>query len=266
MELRRVERRPLGDPRGLTWSATAGSWRATNNERRRGRSRRSQDPTGSSSSIRPIAKKQGGASSRPPATACWWSSTASLTRVQCAAEIQRRMGAPGTRTCSPARWIQFRIGINLGDVIVRGRRHLRRRPSTVAAAPFQELAEAGRHRRCPRRWRDQVRPTGSTSRSRISASKASRTSPGRSAVFPGPLRASGAPAGSDDRKGARGGGGRHQARPSAVLPFSQYERRSRAGVLRGTVSPKTSSPSCPGSTTCSSSSRQTRPSSSKASR
>jgi len=37
--------------------------------------------------------------------------------VVCAAEIQRRM-ARRNADVSPARWIQFRIGINLGDVIV----------------------------------------------------------------------------------------------------------------------------------------------------
>ncbi len=37
--------------------------------------------------------------------------------VECAAEIQRRMSRRNADV-SPARWIQFRIGINLGDVIV----------------------------------------------------------------------------------------------------------------------------------------------------
>src|SRR6185312_15957903 len=37
--------------------------------------------------------------------------------VVCATEIQRRM-ARRNADVSPARWIQFRIGINLGDVIV----------------------------------------------------------------------------------------------------------------------------------------------------
>jgi adenylate cyclase len=37
--------------------------------------------------------------------------------VLCAAEIQRRM-ARRNADVAPARWIQFRIGINLGDVIV----------------------------------------------------------------------------------------------------------------------------------------------------
>src|SRR5437588_1088445 len=37
--------------------------------------------------------------------------------VMCAAEVQRRMARRNTDV-SPARWIQFRMGINLGDVIV----------------------------------------------------------------------------------------------------------------------------------------------------
>ncbi|MBW8858042.1 MAG: adenylate/guanylate cyclase domain-containing protein, partial [Bradyrhizobium sp.] len=37
--------------------------------------------------------------------------------VLCAAEIQRRMARRNTDV-APARWIQFRIGINLGDIIV----------------------------------------------------------------------------------------------------------------------------------------------------
>src|SRR5215218_11056401 len=37
--------------------------------------------------------------------------------VLCAAEVQRRMARRNTDV-SPARWMQFRIGINLGDVIV----------------------------------------------------------------------------------------------------------------------------------------------------
>lgn len=39
--------------------------------------------------------------------------------VLCAAEIQRRMAKRNTDV-APARWMQFRIGINLGDVIVDG--------------------------------------------------------------------------------------------------------------------------------------------------
>ncbi len=37
--------------------------------------------------------------------------------VRCAAEIQRRM-ASRNADIAPARWIQFRFGINLGDIIV----------------------------------------------------------------------------------------------------------------------------------------------------
>jgi len=40
-----------------------------------------------------------------------------IDAVLCAAEVQRRM-ARRNADVSPARWIQFRIGINLGDVIV----------------------------------------------------------------------------------------------------------------------------------------------------
>src|ERR1700751_1589646 len=39
--------------------------------------------------------------------------------VMCAAQVQRRMGRRNPDV-SPERWIQFRIGINLGDVIVEG--------------------------------------------------------------------------------------------------------------------------------------------------
>jgi len=39
--------------------------------------------------------------------------------VMCATEVQRRMMRRNSDV-SPARWIQFRIGINLGDVIVEG--------------------------------------------------------------------------------------------------------------------------------------------------
>src|SRR5947199_10230328 len=39
--------------------------------------------------------------------------------VLCAAEVQRRM-ARRNADVAPARWMQFRIGINLGDVIVDG--------------------------------------------------------------------------------------------------------------------------------------------------
>src|SRR5918994_5847238 len=39
--------------------------------------------------------------------------------VQCAVEIQRRM-ARRNADVPAARWIQFRIGINLGDIIIEG--------------------------------------------------------------------------------------------------------------------------------------------------
>ena len=67
--------------------------------------------------------------------------------VQCAVEIQRRM-ARRNADVPPDRRIEFRIGINLGDIIVE---------EAIRSA------------------------TRSMPSSRISASRASRTSPGRSA-------------------------------------------------------------------------------------
>src|SRR5207244_8618219 len=60
--------------------------------------------------------------------------------VQCAAEIQRRM-ARRNADVSPARWIQFRIGINLGDVIVEDGDIFG--DGVNVAARLQELAEPG---------------------------------------------------------------------------------------------------------------------------
>jgi adenylate cyclase len=61
--------------------------------------------------------------------------------VLCAVEIQQRM-ASRNRDLSPARWIQFRIGINLGDVIVQEDGDVFGDGVNVAAR-LQELAEAG---------------------------------------------------------------------------------------------------------------------------
>ena len=60
--------------------------------------------------------------------------------VQCAAEIQRRM-ALRNADVSPARWIQFRIGINLGDVIVEDGDIFG--DGVNVAARLQELASPG---------------------------------------------------------------------------------------------------------------------------
>jgi adenylate cyclase len=60
--------------------------------------------------------------------------------VQCAVEVQRRMA--GRNTDVPAaRWIQFRIGINLGDVIVEDGDVFG--DGVNVAARLQELAEPG---------------------------------------------------------------------------------------------------------------------------
>jgi adenylate cyclase len=60
--------------------------------------------------------------------------------VLCAVEIQRRM-ARRNADVSPARWIQYRIGINLGDVIVEESDIFG--DGVNVAARLEELAEAG---------------------------------------------------------------------------------------------------------------------------
>jgi adenylate cyclase len=60
--------------------------------------------------------------------------------VQCAVEIQRLM-ARRNADVAPARWIQFRIGINLGDVIVEDDDIFG--DGVNVAARLQELAEPG---------------------------------------------------------------------------------------------------------------------------
>ena len=97
--------------------------------------------------------------------------------VTCAAEVQRRM-ARRNADVSPARWIQFRIGINLGDVIVEDDDIFG--DGVNVAARLEALAEPGGI--CVSgAVRDQVGDRLDASRSRISASRTSRTSPARSA-------------------------------------------------------------------------------------
>jgi adenylate cyclase len=60
--------------------------------------------------------------------------------VSCAAEVQRRM-ARRNSDVSPARWIQFRIGINLGDVIIEENDIFG--DGVNVAARLQVLAEPG---------------------------------------------------------------------------------------------------------------------------
>jgi adenylate cyclase len=60
--------------------------------------------------------------------------------VQCAVEVQRRM-ARRNADVPPARWIQFRIGINLGDVIIEDDDIFG--DGVNVAARLQELAEPG---------------------------------------------------------------------------------------------------------------------------
>jgi len=60
--------------------------------------------------------------------------------VHCAVEIQRRM-ARRNADVPPARWIQFRIGINLGDIIIEGNDIFG--DGVNVAARLQEICEPG---------------------------------------------------------------------------------------------------------------------------
>jgi adenylate cyclase len=97
--------------------------------------------------------------------------------VLCATEIQRRM-ARRNADVAPARWIQFRVGINLGDVIVEDDDIFG--DGVNVAARLQMLAKPGGF---SSRARCTIRSaTGwTTSNSRISATRASRILPVRSA-------------------------------------------------------------------------------------
>ena len=68
--------------------------------------------------IRP-SPRIAGASSRRPATACWSSSPSVVDALRCAVELQREM-AERNADIRGDRRIEFRIGINVGDVIVEG--------------------------------------------------------------------------------------------------------------------------------------------------
>ena len=95
--------------------------------------------------------------------------------VRCAGEIQRAM-ADRDLDLAAERRLRFRIGVNLGDVIADGG-DISRRRRQCRGAP-RSARRAGRHLRFP----DGARPHRETScpiRSRIGASRASRTSRGR---------------------------------------------------------------------------------------
>ena len=77
---------------------------------------RASRPTASSSSIPSIAKNRGRII-KTTGDGMLVEFHSVVDAVTCAAEVQRRM-ARRNADVSPARWIQFRIGINLGDVIV----------------------------------------------------------------------------------------------------------------------------------------------------
>ena len=199
------------------------------------RAPRAAGPTGSSSSIRPSPEQGRIIKTTGDGMLVEFQSVADA--VECAAEIQRRM-ARRNADVSPARWIQFRIGINLGDVIVEDGDIFG--DGVNVAARFEELAAPERNLRFRRRARPGGRPSRCR-RSRTSASRTSRTSPGRSASF---VSCSTRDQSSIGRRGGRAhDAGRREAVPGGAA-LRQHERRSRAGILRRRPRPRTSSPSC----------------------
>ena len=118
------------------------------------------------------------ASSRPPATGCSPSFASVVDAVRCAVEVQRGMAERNMPRCPPPERIEFRIGINLGDVIVEGDDIFG--DGVNIAARLEGLAEPGgvliSNNACTTRC-----ATACPSPSPISASSRSRTSPARCA-------------------------------------------------------------------------------------
>jgi adenylate cyclase len=56
-------------------------------------------------------------SSRRRVTACWWSSAAWVDALRCATEVQAGMAQRNAPTPADKR-IEYRIGINMGDIVV----------------------------------------------------------------------------------------------------------------------------------------------------
>ena len=194
---------------------------------RRGRSRDSR-PFGWSLSIRRSPNARA-ASSRPPATACWWNFTASPKR--CAAPWTSRSAWRGaTATCRRRGSMLYRIGINLGDVIVEENDIFG--DGVNVAARLEFASGAGRHlhfrARCAIRsatgWTVDYR--GSRRPERQEHQPADPRLQGRAE-----RRSSGRRSSRRRRRAAAPQASAKQAvdrRPA----FRQHERRSGAGVLR----------------------------------
>jgi len=94
--------------------------------------------------------------------------------VRCAAEIQRGMAERNAETAEDRR-IAFRVGVNLGDVIVEQDDIYG--DGVNVAARLEALAEPGVF--VSRGWCETRSETSSPTRSRTGESRASKTSPGR---------------------------------------------------------------------------------------
>ena len=173
----------------------------------------------------PRSPSTAAASSRPPATACWSSSPASSTRCAAPSTSQRGMARAQRRRAADKR-IEFRIGINVGDIISDGddifgdgvnvaarlealaepggiwcRASSASRCATSSSFGFEDMGEQTRqeHRPAGRRLPRIARPTNVPARCAGRRQRVERL-PDRPSI--------------------------------AVLPFAQHERRSRAGVFR----------------------------------
>ena len=136
--------------------------------------------------------------------------------MQCAIEIQRRMVSRNADVPA-ARWIQFRIGINLGDVIVEDGDVFG--DGVNVAARLQELAEPGGI--CvSRAVRDQVQ-VGDRLRRRLPGSRRADRQEHRAADRGLPRRARPGRSGCDPHRPDQRGAAPGSDRPSiAVLPFA----------------------------------------------
>ena len=135
-----------------------------------------------------------------------------------------------TPTSPPARWIQFRIGINLGDVIVEGDDIFG--DGVNVAARLEALAEPGGICVSAARARSGRRPARDVAFEDLGEQTVKNIA-GPMRVFRDRARAATpqhrAPAGAQRRRGDRGDRRQAVDRRAAVR---QHERRSGAGVLR----------------------------------
>ena len=166
-------------------------------------------------------------SSGPPGTACWSSSPAWSTRCAARSRCSGRWRS-ATTACRRRERIEFRIGINLGEIVIDEDGDIFGDGVNIAAR-LEALADAGGI--CVSAGCRRTSPTAAISPSRTWASRASRTSRGRC----GRIACGSAPARSVERRPCR----RRTAlaalpdKPSiAVLAFTNMSSDAGTGILR----------------------------------